>query len=110
VGNGTAALDWLRHSARPGLILLDLTMPVLDGWQFRQAQGREGALASIPVFLLSAEGNLHDIAAALRVAGYFAKPVEFSDLLTAIRVMDEDSGPQTAEHSVPAAIGIHSTG
>jgi CheY-like chemotaxis protein len=36
--NGREALDWLRKSPRPELILLDLMMPVMDGWQFRVAQ------------------------------------------------------------------------
>ena len=53
--NGQEALDMLRSGAvQPRVILLDLMMPVMDGWQFREEQLRDPALASIPVVALSA--------------------------------------------------------
>jgi CheY-like chemotaxis protein len=55
-GNGAQALEALKHGARPGLILLDLMMPVMDGRQFRQAQLADPALAAIPVVLVTAAG------------------------------------------------------
>jgi CheY-like chemotaxis protein len=58
VPNGVEALAWLRSAERPPrLILLDLMMPVMDGWQFRKEQLADPALASIPVAVLSARGN-----------------------------------------------------
>ena len=53
--DGQEALDKLRAAAvLPRLILLDLMMPVMDGWQFRAAQRQDANLAEIPVVLLSA--------------------------------------------------------
>jgi CheY-like chemotaxis protein len=53
--NGREALDQARR-APPDLIVLDLMMPVMDGWQFRSAQRRDPALAPIPVIVVSASG------------------------------------------------------
>lgn len=83
--HGREALDLLRGPDRPCLILLDLCMPVMDGWHFRAVQRQTPSLADIPVFLLSAEDGLADIAASLGVAGYYQKPVEFAGLLRGIR-------------------------
>jgi CheY-like chemotaxis protein len=52
--NGQAALDMLRSGVRPRAILLDLMMPVMDGWAFRREQLRDPQLAHIPVIVLSA--------------------------------------------------------
>ena len=59
VPNGLEALEWLlAASAPPSLIFLDLMMPVMDGWQFRQEQLARPALASIPVVVLSANEEI----------------------------------------------------
>jgi CheY-like chemotaxis protein len=52
--NGKEALDYLRGSRHPCVILLDLMMPVLDGWGFRNAQVADPSLKGIPVVVLSA--------------------------------------------------------
>jgi CheY-like chemotaxis protein len=52
--NGQTALRILRTGARPCLILLDLMMPVMDGWTFRQELSRDPALADIPVVVMTA--------------------------------------------------------
>jgi CheY-like chemotaxis protein len=88
--NGREALDYLRQGEPPRVILLDLMMPVMDGWQFRQEQQHDSTLAPIPVLVLSGEGDLPQVARSLRVAGYFPKPVEFAQLLAAIRVLGGD--------------------
>jgi CheY-like chemotaxis protein len=54
--NGHLAFDALQGGERPGLILLDLMMPVMDGWEFRKIQLADPALASIPVVLVTAAG------------------------------------------------------
>ncbi len=60
--NGLEGLAAARR-ARPDLIVLDLMMPVMDGWQFREAQERDPALAPIPVIVISASGPAASIAA-----------------------------------------------
>jgi CheY-like chemotaxis protein len=79
--NGQEALDMLRAGARPGLILLDVMMPVLDGGQFREEQKRDPALASIPVIVVSAAS----FAASVDAVSLVRKPFEVEELLNAIR-------------------------
>ncbi|MES1210110.1 MAG: response regulator [Pseudomonadota bacterium] len=54
--DGGEALDKLRAGLRPSVILLDLMMPNVDGWDFRRAQLDDPSLAAIPVILLTASG------------------------------------------------------
>src|SRR5207248_348981 len=55
--NGREAFAYLRSQGRPNLILLDLDMPEMDGWEFRDRQLRNPALASIPVVLMTEDGD-----------------------------------------------------
>jgi len=57
--NGVEALDKLREpaQARPCVILLDLMMPVMDGWQFRKEQKQDPAIANIPLIVITATGK-----------------------------------------------------
>lgn len=83
--NGQEALDYLQRDQHPCLILLDLQMPVMDGWHFCEQRRRTLAWAAIPVVLLSAEGDLPQQAASLGVADYLQKPVEAERLLGVVR-------------------------
>jgi CheY-like chemotaxis protein len=83
--NGQEALGLLRGDVRPDLILLDLMMPIMDGWQFRREQVKDPALAPIPVVVLSADGNVRQKAASLHSADYLQKPVDPENLLEVIR-------------------------
>jgi CheY-like chemotaxis protein len=77
--NGKQALERLTEGVQPCVILLDLMMPVMDGWQFRQEQIRDQQLADIPVIVVSAagKGRLADIDAN----AYLTKPVDLEQLL-----------------------------
>jgi CheY-like chemotaxis protein len=58
VGNGREALDYLKQAApRPCVILLDLMMPVMDGWQFRKEQKLHPEIADIPLVVITATGK-----------------------------------------------------
>jgi CheY-like chemotaxis protein len=83
--NGLRALDLLAR-ARPCLILLDLTMPVMDGWRFREEQRRqpEHELANIPVVILSALHDCRDHAKQLGAVDVFEKPVDFDRLMALV--------------------------
>jgi signal transduction histidine kinase len=80
--NGHEALEWLRTSPKPDLILLDLMMPVMDGWQFRVAQKDDPQFASIPVLALSADSTAK--AAAIDAEAYLKKPVDYDTLIETI--------------------------
>ncbi len=83
--NGQEALNYLRQTQPPRLILLDLMMPVMDGWQFRHEQRQDPKLAAIPIVVVSAAGAVQQQAAALGANGYLQKPVEVDELLTAVQ-------------------------
>jgi len=72
--NGVDALEYLRHSPRPRLIVLDLSMPMMDGWQFRAAQRRDFSLASIPVIVTTARPSAE--ASTMAADAIFLKPVD----------------------------------
>jgi CheY-like chemotaxis protein len=56
--NGADALDYLRNAPLPQIILLDLQMPIMDGYEFRAVQSRDATLAAIPVVLISDQTTL----------------------------------------------------
>jgi CheY-like chemotaxis protein len=82
--NGREALELLQVGEIPRLILLDLMMPVMDGWQFRHAQLEDPQLARIPVVVLSATANLRSSGLDLRAAECLSKPVDLTNLLAAV--------------------------
>jgi len=79
--NGLEALTYLQQHAHPHLILLDLGMPIMTGWEFREHQQRDLSLANIPVVVMSALPDLPRKAAALNVADCLDKPVNLDTLL-----------------------------
>ena len=83
-GDGAEALARLQSrgdKTRPRLILLDLRMPVMNGWQFRERQRQDPELAEIPVVVLSAALDLPVRASDLKADAYLPKPVELDRLL-----------------------------
>jgi CheY-like chemotaxis protein len=83
--DGQAALDYLAKAKPPSVILLDLMMPGMDGWQFRKAQLLDPALRSIPVVVVSADGNVAQKASALGANDHILKPIELEKLLQTVR-------------------------
>ena len=86
--NGMDGLQILRERegpARPGLILLDLMMPVMNGWQFRAEQARDPALDRIPVVVMSGDGRVTERAPQVRAASFLKKPVDLEVLLETIK-------------------------
>lgn len=84
--NGQEACDRLRSQrALPDVILLDLMMPIMDGWQFRAEQLKDASLAEIPVIVLSGAADIRKEAAALGAAGYASKPFKLDALVGTIR-------------------------
>jgi CheY-like chemotaxis protein len=81
--NGQDALDVLRTGPLPHVILLDLMMPVMDGWQFSEQQRRDPALARIPVIVMTAAPEQR--LSGVNATAVFQKPVDFAGLLSAVR-------------------------
>jgi CheY-like chemotaxis protein len=84
--NGDVALAVLRARLRPSLILLDLRMPAMDGWEFCRALSSEPELANLPVAVLSAvAAPAHELPQRKNDAGYLTKPIDFDALLAMVR-------------------------
>ena len=82
--DGIDALTYLRGGGRPGLILLDLMMPRMNGAEFRQVQKKDPLLAHYPVVLLSADSRMREKAVALQTDGAIRKPIDLDELLAVI--------------------------
>jgi CheY-like chemotaxis protein len=81
VPGGREALVHLHEGLEPCLILLDLRMPGIDGWQFRKEQTQDPRLASIPVIVYSGDGRVKENATSMGAAGYLPKPVNVPMML-----------------------------
>ena len=77
--DGAEALEKAR-AFHPDLVLLDLMMPRMDGWEFRRAQKHDPAVSDIPVVVLSAMGP-----DSLEAEGYVGKPFDVDELVSAVR-------------------------
>jgi CheY-like chemotaxis protein len=84
--NGREGLEYLRRGQPPRLILLDLMMPVMNGWQFCLAKMADPALAGIPVIALSAAAKKDPTSPYyIDVQDVIPKPVELEQLLSVVR-------------------------
>lgn len=83
--DGQQALDRLQHGFRPDLILLDLAMPVMDGWQLSVALQQDARLSSIPMIVVSGIERAREEAAALGAVGLLTKPIALDHLLDSVR-------------------------
>lgn len=79
-GNGREALDYLEEAPAPDLIILDLWMPVMDGWHFRSEQIKNPRLAHIPVIVVTALSDRADVDANEVII----KPVDVDRLLSTV--------------------------
>lgn len=76
-------------SERPDLILLDMSLPVMDGWEAAKLLKQRPATAAIPIIALTAHAMSGDRERALEVGcdDYDVKPIEFERLLEKMRVL-----------------------
>ena len=80
--NGQLALEKLQAGANVGVIVLDLMMPVMDGWEFRKRQLADERLSRIPTIVVSAAGR--DRMAQVTADAYLAKPIDMDELLSRV--------------------------
>ncbi len=79
--SGRAALQYLRNGSDPSLILLDLMMPEMSGWQFREEQLKDPRLREIPVVVITASRYGADTIPASEI---LFKPVGLGELVDAV--------------------------
>lgn len=85
--NGQEALGKLKEGLRPTLILLDVIMPIMDGYEFLDAKHEDEELEAIPVIMLTGLGHAQDIMKALKLGAkdYCTKPIDPDDLLATVK-------------------------
>jgi len=81
--NGREGLDRLHSTDQPCLILLDLMMPVMNGWEMKESLEKDERLSQIPVVIVTAAGL--DKAKTIRSSGILTKPVEVETLLNTVQ-------------------------
>jgi two-component system cell cycle response regulator DivK len=83
--DGAAALDAMRE-AQPGVVLMDMTLPVMDGWEATQRAKAESDIAHIPIIALTAHAMAADKERAMNAgcSEYETKPIDFPSLLAKI--------------------------
>jgi len=83
--DGATALDAMRE-AKPGVVLMDMTLPVMDGWEATQRAKAESDIAHIPIIALTAHAMAADKERAMNAgcSEYETKPIDFPSLLAKI--------------------------
>lgn len=105
-GDGLEALGQLRTGLRPGVILLDLRMPGMDGRAFREAQRADPTLVAIPTVIISGDREAHRVAASLE-SECILKPIDLDQLLSIAERFCGDSPLNGKRHDAvpPSADG-----
>ncbi len=81
--NGQEALTYLKSSDLPCVILLDLMMPIMDGWEFRRRQKCDPELANVPVVVVTAAGQYGT--SSIDAARILPKPLRLEHVLDALK-------------------------
>jgi CheY-like chemotaxis protein len=91
-GNGEEALKFLNNTTnpKPGIILLDLNMPKMNGIEFLKRAKQDDRLKKIPVVVLTTSKDEQDKVESfnLGVAGYMIKPVDYRKFVEVIKAID----------------------
>jgi len=83
--DGREAIEMVKTGFRPAVILLDGMMPGMSGPQFLEARELDPGLFGIPVYLVSASGEMEDLAGGHRVNGFLRKPFDPDRLFAIVR-------------------------
>ncbi|MEC8633033.1 MAG: response regulator [Pseudomonadota bacterium] len=83
--DGASALEMMRED-QPGVVLMDMTLPILNGWEATQKAKQDSAIAHIPIIALTAHAMAADKERAINAgcSEYETKPVDFPSLLAKI--------------------------
>lgn len=86
VPDGTSALNWITQGLTPALILLDMIVPGIDGWQFLGLRHKDRQLAAIPVVVMTGLGVAsEEWATSLGASQLLRKPIDVEALLNAVQ-------------------------
>jgi len=84
--NGLEGLKYLQTQPKPELILIDLMMPVMNGYSFRTEQLKNPLWAAIPVVVMSAEANAKEKMKDYGITAFLSKPVELDTILKTVEL------------------------
>ncbi len=84
--NGEEAISYLKDH-HPSAIILDMMMPVMNGYEFRHLQLQDESMSNIPTAILSAEGNLDQKVKDLGIEYVLKKPIDLDNLISTIEQM-----------------------
>lgn len=111
VRDGAEALDYLysreafkdRPAGNPGMVLLDLNMPRIDGWEVLRRIKSDAALHTIPVVVFTSSSREHDVdqCYALGANAYVVKPIDYHEFTEVVRAIRHF----WTEHNLPPAAG-----
>lgn len=82
--NGLEGLKYLQSNQNPNLILIDLMMPVMDGYSFRTEQLKNPTWSKIPTIVMSAEANAKEKMKNFSITAFLSKPVELETILKTV--------------------------
>jgi CheY-like chemotaxis protein len=86
--NGHRAIELIREQSDLGIVLMDIMMPVMDGYQTMEEIRRDQKFATLPILALTAKAMKGDREKCLAAGAsdYVAKPVDTNELLSLLRV------------------------
>lgn len=82
--NGLEGLKYLQTEINPDLILIDLMMPIMDGYTFRTEQLKNPLWSKIPTVVMSAEANAKEKMKNFSITAFLSKPVELDTILKTV--------------------------
>lgn len=81
--NGRQAMEVLSHT-RPRVLLLDLMLPIVNGWELARTMRATPALEDVPIIVMSAHSDGADEALEVGAAGYLSKPFDLDELFSCV--------------------------
>jgi CheY-like chemotaxis protein len=102
--NGQEALELLHtDGVEPALILLDLMMPVMNGWEFRQQMETDASIPYLPIVIMSAQSRDDTVGSV----AWLQKPMRVDDLVTTIQQVAQASARPRARDAIDVVLRNH---
>lgn len=101
--NGQEGLEFLQENNCPDIILLDVNMPILDGWDFLEAKERENLCDNVPIIITTSSGRPEDRLMAAtydNIIDYMQKPLDFNSLNIILKDIQAKKTDKTKKASI----------